>query len=155
MDAKSFYSKRKVFAPARSIPNPEVSEESDLSSDSDESDFVLEYDLVSETEGELDVLESDSQAEQPITSPPTAPKPAKKPNNDPLRWRTAPIESIDLKELPFTKNPPLGQLPIQEPMDYFRDIISDELIAHIVSRSNIYASQIDINKPLNLTIEEL
>ena len=155
MDAKSFYSKRKVFAPARSIPNPEVSEESDLSSDSDESDFVLEYDLVSETEGELDVLESDSQAEQPITSPPTAPKPAKKPNNDPLRWRTAPIESIDLKELPFTKNPPLGQLPIQEPMDYFRDIISDELIAHIVSRSNIYASQIDINKPLNLTVEEL
>ena len=44
MDAKSFYSKRKFFAPARSIPNPE----SDLSSDSDESDFVLEYDLESE-----------------------------------------------------------------------------------------------------------
>ena len=75
--------------------------------------------------------------------------------NDPLRWRMAPIESIDLKELPFTKNPPLGQLPIQEPINYFRDIIGDELIAHIVSRSNIYASQIDINKPLNLTIEEL
>ena len=41
MDPKSSYSKKKVFVPARSIPNPEVSEESDLSSDSDESDFVL------------------------------------------------------------------------------------------------------------------
>ena len=50
MDAKSFYSKRKVFVPARSIPNPEVSDESDLSSDSDESDSVLESYLVSETE---------------------------------------------------------------------------------------------------------
>ena len=42
MDAKPFYSRRKVFVPARSTPNQEVSGESDLSSDSDESDFVLE-----------------------------------------------------------------------------------------------------------------
>ena len=103
MDAKSFYSKRKVFVPVRSIPNPAVSEESDLSSDSDESDFVLESDLVSETEEEIDVLKSDSEAEQPVISPPTAPKPAKKPKNDPLRWRTVPIENIDLKELLFTE----------------------------------------------------
>ena len=103
MDAKSFYSKRKVFVPARSIPNPEVSEESDLSSDSDESDFILESDLVPETEEEPDVLKSDSEAEQPVTSPPASPKPAKKPKNDPLRWRTVPIENIDLKELPFTE----------------------------------------------------
>ena len=141
MDAKSLYSKRKVFVPARSIPNPEVSEESDLSSDSYEFDFVLESDLASETEEERDVLESDSEAEQPVTSPPTAPKPAKKSKNDPFRWRTAPIENTDLKELPFTGNPPLGQLPIQEPIDYFRDIIGGELIAHIVSESNIYAPQ--------------
>ena len=100
-------------------------------------------------------MESDSEAEQPVTSPPAAPKPVKKPKNDPLRCRMVPIENIDLKELPFTGNPPLGQLPIQEPINYFRDIIGDELIAHIVSVSNIYASQIDINKPLNLTVEEL
>ena len=155
MDVNFFYSKRKVFVPARSIPNPEVSEESDLSSDSDEFDIVLESDLVSETEEELDVLESDSEAEQPDTLPPTASKPAKKPKIDHFRWRTVPIENTDLQEFPFTGNPPLGQLPIQEPIDYFRDIIGDELIAHIVSESNIYASQIDINKPLNLTVEEL
>ena len=82
MDAKSFYSERKVFAPARSISHPEVSEKSDLSFDSDESDFVLESDLMLKTEEELDVLESDSEAEQPVTSPPTALKPAKKPKNE-------------------------------------------------------------------------
>ena len=149
MDAKSFYSKRKVFVPVGSILNTEVSEESDLSSDTDEFDFVLQSDLDSETE------EEDSEAEQPVTSPPTASKPAKKPKNNPLRWRTVPTENIDLKELPFTGNPPLGQLPIQEPIDYFSGIIADELMAHIVSESNIYASQIDINKPLNLTVEKL
>ena len=60
-----------------------------------------------------------------------------------------------MKDLPFTGNSPLGQLPIQEPIDYFRDIFSDELIASIVSESNIYACQIDVNKPLILTSEEL
>ena len=109
---------------------------------------------MSETEKELDVLESDSEAEQLVTSPPTASKPAKKPKTDPLTWRTVPIENIDLKELPFTGNPPLGHLPIQEPISYFKDIIDDELIVHIVSETNIYASQIDINKTLNLTVEE-
>ena len=84
MDAKSFYSKRKFFVPARSIPNPEVFEESDLSSDSDEFDFVLESDLVLETEEELHVLESDSEVEQPVASPPIVSKPTKKPKNDPL-----------------------------------------------------------------------
>ena len=155
MDAKSFYSKKRVFVPARSIPNPEVSEERDLSSDSDESDFVLESHLVSETEEEFDVLESDSEAKQPFTSPPTAPKPVRKPKNEPLRWRTVLKENFDLKDLPFTGNPPLGHLPIQEPINYFKDIIGDELIAHVVSESNIYAYQIDINKSLNLKVEEL
>ena len=82
MDAKSFYSKRKVFAPARSISNPEVSEKSDLSFDSDESDFVLESDLMLKTEEELEVLESDSEAEEPVSSSPTAPTPAEKPKNE-------------------------------------------------------------------------
>ena len=60
-----------------------------------------------------------------------------------------------MKDLSFTGNPPLGQLPIQEPIDYFRDIFSDKLIARIVCESNIYACQIDVNKPLTLTSEEL
>ena len=66
-----------------------------------------------------------------------------------------PKENINLRELSFTGNPPLGQLPIHEPIDYFRDVIGAELIAHVVSESNIYATQIDINKSLNVTVEAL
>ena len=50
MDAQMFYSKKKFFVPARSIPNPEVLDKKDLSSDNDESDFALEFDLESKTE---------------------------------------------------------------------------------------------------------
>ena len=52
MDAKSFYSKKKVFVPARPLPNPEVSEDSELSSDSDESEYLLDSDIESDTEEE-------------------------------------------------------------------------------------------------------
>ena len=157
MDAKSFYSKKKVFVPARPLPNPEVSEDSDLSSDSDESEYLLDSDIESDTEEETDVLESDSEVEQDVTSPSTsptsAPTPAKKAKNAPLRWRTVPSEKVEVKELSFCGNPPLGKLPIQEPIDYFKDIFGDELIVHIVSESNNYALQIDVNKPLNLHVK--
>ena len=146
MDAKSFCSKKKVFVPARPLPNPEVSEDSDLSSDSDESEYLLDSDIESDTEEETDVLESDSEVEQDVTSPPTSPTPAKKAKNAPLRWRTVPSEKVEVKKLSFCGNPPLGN---------FRDIFGDELIVHIVSESNNYALQIDVNKPLNLTCEEL
>ena len=159
MDAKSFYSKKKFFVPARPLPNPEVSEDSDLSSDSDESEYLLDSDIESDTEEETDVLESDSEVEQDVTSPSTsampAPTPARKAKNAPLRWRTVPSEKVEVKELSFCGNPPLRKLKIQEPIDYFRDIFGDELIVHIVSESNYYALQIDVNKPLNLTCEEL
>ena len=57
--------------------------------------------------------------------------------------------------LPFSGNPPLGPLPVQEPVDYFRDLFDDELLLRIVDESNKYALQIDINKPLGLTQAEL
>ena len=61
---------------------------------------------------------------------PTFPKPAKKlKKKDSLSRRQLPKENIDLKELPLTSNRPLGQLPIQEPINYFRDVIGDKLIA--------------------------
>ena len=54
---------------------------------------------------------------------------SKKKKKDSLRRRQLPKENIDLKELPLTSNRPLGQLPIQEPINYFRDVIGDKLIA--------------------------
>ena len=60
-----------------------------------------------------------------------------------------------MKDIPFTGNPPLQVLPLQEPIDYFWDIINDELIARIVEENNTYAAQVDIDKPLDLTSDEL
>ena len=98
MDPKSFYSKKKV--PARPIPNPEISEESDLSSGSDDdTDFVPDPNLESETEDETNVSESDSDTDLPQPAPLTSTNPAKMLRNDPLRWKTVPKEHVDLKEI--------------------------------------------------------
>ena len=41
------------------------------------------------------------------------------------------------------------------PIEYFNDFVSDELKNLIVEQSNLYSSQNDILKPLNLTLSEL
>ena len=71
-----------------------------------------------------------------------------------LQWKTA-NPAVILKDIPFTGNPPLASLPLQEPVDYFWDIISDEVIMGIVEESNRYVAQVDIDKPLSLTPDEL
>ena len=43
----------------------------------------------------------------------------------------------------------------QEPIEYFRDIRTDEFLFKMVEESNKYALQIDITKPLNLLKAEL
>ncbi|XP_051948260.1 piggyBac transposable element-derived protein 2-like [Xyrauchen texanus] len=58
--------------------------------------------------------------------------------------------------------PPVPQLKIslpqatevKAPIDYFRNLIEDA-IENIVTQSNLYASQCDINKPLNITFKEI
>ena len=60
-----------------------------------------------------------------------------------------------MKDILLTGNPPLGSLPLQEPIDYFQDIISDEVIMRFIEESNRYAAQVDTDKPLSLTSDEL
>ena len=156
MNPSSFYSKKTVDASARPILNPELSEDSDLSSESDESIYFsdCEYDLPESEESPHDFSESDD--EQPVNQPAQPQKrPSKKTRQQPLKWKRANNIDVTLKGIPFTGNPPLQVLPLQEPIDYFRDIINDELIARIVEASNTYAAQVDIDKPLNLTSDEL
>ena len=156
MNPSSFYSKKTVGAPARPILNPELCEDSDLPSESDESIYFsdCEYDLPESEESLHDFSESDD--EQPVNQPAQPQKgTSKKTRQQPLKWKRANNLDVTLKDIPFTGNPPLQVLPLQEPIDYFRDIINDELIARIVEESNTYAAQVDINKPLNMTSDEL
>lgn len=60
-DVKSLY-----FVSVRPITNQEVSEESNLSPDFDESNFALESNLESETAEKGDVFESDSEAKKTL-----------------------------------------------------------------------------------------
>ena len=138
--------------------NPELSEDSDLSSESDESIYLSDSEVdLSESEEsppDSDFSESD---DEPAVKQPAQPQqgPSKKTRQQPLKWKIAKNSDVILKDIPFTGNPPLQVLPLQEPIDYFRDIISDEVIARIVEESNTYAAQVDIDKPLNLTSDKL
>ena len=71
-----------------------------------------------------------------------------------MQWKTA-NPAVILKDIPFTGNPSLGSLPLQEPVDYFWDIVRGEVIMGIVEESNRYAAQVDIDKALSLTSDEL
>lgn len=112
--------------------------------------LILYSNLILIQKQQKKVFESDSEAKK-LALPPIVPNPEKQPKSDPLRWSTVLKENIYLKELSFTENLPAGQLQIQELFNYFRYTIACELTAYIVSESNIYISQIGINKPLKLT----
>uniref|UniRef100_A0A673JYK2 PiggyBac transposable element-derived protein domain-containing protein n=1 Tax=Sinocyclocheilus rhinocerous TaxID=307959 RepID=A0A673JYK2_9TELE len=52
-----------------------------------------------------------------------------------------------------------GSIPsateLKQPVEYFRSLLKKTLMKEIVEQSNIYASQYNINKPLNLNYDEL
>ena len=77
------------------------------------------------------------------------------PKQQVLQWKTAKSDDVILKDIPFTGNPHLGSLLLQEPVNYFRNIISDEVIIRIIEENNKYTAQVDIDKPLNLISDEL
>ncbi|XP_063843269.1 piggyBac transposable element-derived protein 3-like [Scylla paramamosain] len=53
----------------------------------------------------------------------------------------------------------LGSIPLAEelrqPVEYFRDFFDDEFLKFIVTQSNLYATQQNVNKPLKLDKDEL
>lgn len=64
-------------------------------------------------------------------------------------------KNLTLKEAPSTGYFLLGQLLIQDSIQYLKHIIRDELRTLIVSESFSYTSLINISKPLHLTWPEL
>ena len=163
MNPTSFYSNQKNCVPARPILDPEWSEDSDLSSESDESIYISEIERDYEDNSES--TESNFQPDfpesnnEPLVQPNPYPQPktgaSKKTKKQALQWKAANPDDVILKDIPFTGNPPLGSLSLQEPVEYFRDVISDKVIMHIVEESNRYAAQVDIDKHLNLTSDKL
>ena len=69
-------------------------------------------------------------------------------------WRNRDAADIQPKRLEFA-GAPAHPSDSKEPIGYFRELIDQDLLVHIVEESNLYALQEDINKPLNLTTAEL
>ena len=163
MNPTSFYNKKKNRVSARPVLNPELSDGSDLSSESDESIYISESE--SDYEDNSESTESHSQSyfsesnDELLVKPNTLPQPKtgalKKAKQQALQWKTAKLGDVILKDIPFTGNPPLESLTLSEPVNYFRNIISDEVIMRIFEDSNRYAAQVYTDKPLNLTFDEL
>ena len=122
--------------PARFILNPGISGESDLSSDSDNEIYEAvnnnktsdsDWQKEDEPENDSDVvthdLPSSSNGQQ---------------SNSKLKWHTADPEHVTIRDLPFTGIPSSGPLIPEEPIDYFRDIFTDELLLRTF-KSNKFA----------------
>ena len=60
-----------------------------------------------------------------------------------LKWDTADPEHVVIRDLRFTEIPPSGPLIPQEPIDYFRDIFTDELLMRIVDKSNMVQTSLE------------
>ena len=56
--------------------------------------------------------------------------------------------------VPFTGKLYEGQ-PVKEPIQYFRELLDDDILANLVTETNRYALQSDISKPLDISVNEL
>ena len=87
----------------------------------------------------------------------TSRDPPKKTKKDRLFWREV-ADDNDIWEIPEW----LGSIEVEPEnqsistlLSYFRKFFTDDLLSLIVDQSNLYASQVNVNKPLNLTVNEL
>ena len=75
----------------------------------------------------------------------------KKASNYPIRWKTT--RTID--PIPRWK----GSLPnidvVYEPIEFVNRFLDDELLGSIVEETNLYSTQKNPNKPLNVTTQEI
>ena len=105
MNPTSFYSNKKNHVAARSFLNPELSEDSDLSSESVESIYTSES--KSDNENNFESAESHSQSDfsesndEPLVTPNPLPQPktgtSKQMKQQALQWKTAKPGDVILK----------------------------------------------------------
>ena len=140
--------------PIKYILNPDISEDSDLSSgdDSDDDYQQLNHDS-SDSENKSSDNEDESSSDSDDDDNTNHAQQTQ--NEHKVQWAEVDPENISVKNIPFSGIPPPNNLPLQEPIEYFRDMITDELLLKMVEESNKYTLQIDITKSLNLSKAEL
>ena len=120
--------------PIKYILNPDISEDSDLSSDDDsDNDYQqLNHDS-SDSENKSSESEDDSSSDSVDDNTNNAQQTQ---NEYKVQWVEVDPENISVENIPFSGIPPPNNLPLQEPIEYFRDIITDKLLLKMVEEIN-------------------
>ncbi|XP_062843269.1 piggyBac transposable element-derived protein 3-like [Trichomycterus rosablanca] len=101
---------------------------------------------VDESEDELDVSDDEKQEERPVNGGSD--------DESDESDRDAEVRDEDAEEELWKTSLPQAT-EVKAPIDYFRNLLTQEAIENMVTQSNLYASQCDINKPLNVTFKEI
>lgn len=148
MDVRSFYGNLKYV---NEITNCHKSDDDHIS-DTDEEDFT------SQPSGQehICIPETDDSDTEDYDEPTLLNvKSIKKPRAPIWKERSLPTYSSD--NFPFLGDTNLPEFieELETPADIFRFFFTDDLINFIVDQSNLFALQTDINKPANITRNEM
>lgn len=101
---------------------------------------------------ETDESDLEDHCEKPTTSKKKQPK---KPRA--AIWNESHLPPYSNENFPFQGNTNLPDIieELETPAEFFNFFFNDDLIEFIVEQSNLFALQIDINKPANITKNEI
>ncbi|XP_047139646.1 piggyBac transposable element-derived protein 2-like [Hydra vulgaris] len=144
MDPVMFYGKSKKNIIIRELP--EDSEDSELSCEEDE---VEEDHNLSSSDSSNSDDDGDAEEDAPASSQPLAN------SSRPHIWRERTDHADRSSDIPNFIGTERKPGLLREPIEYFREIFTKRTFENIVTESNRYSLQQDINKPANITMDEL
>ena len=151
------YPQRKVYS-LGSVNSATRSDDSDLSSE-DDMEFTTNDNIPCEESSTTENEDSAASETDEIilsdnnTNKTTVNKGKRKPD---LVWKTIEPNTVEVKDLPFTGDLRAEcDVGLQEPIYYFRKLISNDILNHILEETNKYSVQINPDKPLKLSKDEL
>lgn len=173
MNPNTFYGNRQ----RRDIPRhleipfpvefPDLSDVSDLSSDSDEDFEVSESevvaagadcnieDAVTDSESESGWPDDDSDNQQSQRGSKKQQHQKQRTSKTNLVWKVKKLDEVHRNDLPFECDDEVVCHEILEPIEYVRKFLTDEMLQHICDESNKYAVQNNPDRPLVLDKDEL
>lgn len=131
--------------PTRNIPADGAdSEDSELSDNDDEIYQVCANDLSFDTE----IYEDDA--------PPVLPQQRKPVEKNTLRWSTRTINvSPDTMKFDGDVTLPSDITELETPLQFFKFVVTQEMISHIIAQTNLYSVQCRPNKPATISEAEI
>ncbi|CAH2007399.1 unnamed protein product [Acanthoscelides obtectus] len=159
MDPKIFYESSKYV---RMVPENKESDDPDLSEDDDSSNPIVPYEILAfESDGNRDHEEdyddaviSETDVESDDSENMTLHEIAEKMNPGSSRTGNL-VKDPKLVEFTGNLNVPSEVSNLESPSEFLKFFLTKEMISAITTESNLYCSQKRINRPMNLTDDEL